>query len=99
MLSASFLKEFWDEKVAWKENGDITEDDEIVVRCKGIHYVIAPKDSVIAGFGGRKFVFQFTDGPHKGKTITSSNVWCQGRIPDEYRGILSDNAVMIQPEW
>ena len=85
---------FWNEKVEWKKNGDLTEDGNITVRVEGEHYVFHPETtSNIIGHSGREFTAEFISGPHAGKTIKCSNVWNQGVIPDAYTKTLPDNAV------
>lgn len=87
---------FWSEKVAWLNNGNITEDGQKVVRAEGNHFVIGPENSDLffRGFGGSKFKFRF----HNGEEITSTNVWFQGGIPYELKDILTDNAKTIKDE-
>jgi hypothetical protein len=50
------------------------------------------------GFGGAKFIIHFHDGLYKGQTITSYNVWHQGRIPERFRNILKNNATFLSEE-
>lgn len=87
---------FWGEKLQWKLNGDLTEENQLVVRVRGTHYVVHHEGHTDLGFrghGGREFDIEFIDGPHKGKRITSKNVWCQGVIEEEYKDLLPDNAI------
>jgi hypothetical protein len=87
---------FWGEKLQWKLNGDLTDDNQMVVRVKGQHYIIHHEPHTDAGFkghGGREFDIEFIDGPHKGKRVKSKNVWCQGEIENDYLEVLPDNAV------
>jgi hypothetical protein len=87
----------WEGKVRWREEGDCTPDGRPVVRADGVHFVISPDLSQgvsrgNAGYGGAKFVFRMLE---TGNVITSRNVWCQGRIPTDYRDRLPDNAELI----
>lgn len=43
-----------------------------------------------SGFGGALFRFRLLA---TGEVIESNNVWYQGRIPDEYRDVMPDNAI------
>lgn len=93
--SQQFEKRFWDEKVTWKEKGDITEEHNKVVRIKGEHYVIGNESdsNVFRGYGGREFRIKFTAGPHAGQIIETTNLWHQGTIPEAYCSALPDNAI------
>jgi len=83
-----FKKNFWNEKVDYM-------DDERVVRIDGYHYFIEPENDTGAfrGYGGSFFKIKFFDG----RIIETTNLWSQGKIPQEYRGILYDNAEFISP--
>jgi hypothetical protein len=86
---------FWGEKVEWFNNNDVTDENQIAVRFNGVHFVIGPENGTFKGFGGRKCIIQFTDGPHKGKLIETTNLWHQGTIPNELKDILVDNAIFL----
>jgi len=92
-----FFQKFWDEKVRWREMGDVTEDGDLAVRINGRHYLICdPKNTYpYLGFEGRPFIVRFKAGPHAGKTVHTNNLWCQGAIPEEYRTLLPDNAEFV----
>lgn len=89
--SARFSREFWDSKLAIK-------DDARTVRVDGEHYWIgdenAPKYAGSRGFGGSRFVIVF----HDGRRVVSTNLWTQGVIPPSYRDRLPDNARFAGPE-
>jgi hypothetical protein len=91
---------FWAVKVEWLNNGDINSNGEKVVRINGEHYVIGSENAPgsFRGFGGRKFVIKFIDGNHKDKIVTTTNLWCQGDIPEELRHILKDNAIFLKDD-
>jgi len=94
---------FWETKIAYRDNGDMTivpkwrrgrDKPGQVIRCDGRHYVIGPEPSSRAdrgmlGFAGAKFTFRMLA---TGEILVSHNVWHQGRIPAEYRAVLPDNA-------
>ena len=62
---------------------------ETQVVIDGTMYQIGREDeSGFRGFGGRPFAIEFFD---KRKVVTT-NLWCNGKIPDEYRNQLPDNA-------
>jgi len=87
-----FHKTFWDEKVAWKEAGDITEDGGRVVRYRNGHYIFCKMStSPYRGFYGKQFTVTLLDGT----VLTSNDVWHQGTIPESYRDRLPDNVT----EW
>ena len=46
------------------------------------------------GFGGRKFKIKFFDG----RTVETSNLWCNGNIPEHFRDELKDNAKFEEVE-
>jgi hypothetical protein len=81
-----FKINYWLEFVLKKNNKDM-------VRCNGTHYVIGDEDSksCFRGFEGKRFKVCFFDG----RVIETTNLWCQGDIPKEFRKELKDNAVII----
>lgn len=87
---ADFAKKFWQEKVQWIT--DPRRKDRIV-RVKGVHYFAAPESGPMAfrGHGGSLFKIRFFDG----REMTSTNLWCQGDIPPEFRELLPDNAEFV----
>lgn len=102
---------FWDEKVAWRDAGDLRpatrrgRDPEPVVRVGGVHYVIGPEpardrngrfDRIGLGYGGSEFRFRMLA---DGREIISHNMWYQGPIPVEYLDRLPDNAEKLPSAW
>lgn len=87
--------QFWMEKVEWRCNGDLTDDDDgrPVVRCGGWHYIIGEERDRggVRGYGGRQFAFRWIK---TGERFQSTNVSSQGRIPIEFRSLLPDNATL-----
>lgn len=104
--------EMLERKVEWMRNGDKMPasgrgfhrvPETQVIRCNGIHYTIGKEPSAaelrydrsLFGFGGHRFRFRLLA---TGEIIESHNVWCQGDIPTEYRGLLADNAEQVHDE-
>lgn len=104
--------EFIESKVTWMRNGDKVPPrgrgfhrvpEAQVIRCGARHYTIGPEPSdaewrnsrSMLGFGGAKFRFRLLA---TGEIIESRNVWSQGEIPVEYRGLLIDNAEAVRGE-
>ncbi len=64
----------------------------------GTHYYIGDENSKshFRGFGGAKFQIQFNDG----KVVETTNLWCQGKVPPEWRNKFPDNAQFLpKKEW
>ena len=80
-------------QVAWNDNQ---------VRVDGVLYEVHPYPTIdpihpteptgALGFGGRLFFIRFKDG----RSATTRNLWEVGRIPEEYREALPDNAKFIK---
>jgi hypothetical protein len=89
-LDQDFLYRFWTEKVQ-------IANDPRVARIDGKHYIIGDENdpSYFRGFGGSRFTIKFFDGPNAGKTITTTNLWYQGMIPDDFRDELPNNAEFL----
>lgn len=94
-----FSAYFWSSKVEWLNNGDLTDDNQKVVRYNNYHYVIGPEKEGSfpwRGCGGAKHIVEFTTGHRKGSKVISTNIWHQGDIPEELRDILKDNGTIKQ---
>ena len=82
---------FWAQLIAQRGNPKC-------VVVKGTHYTIGPEDPNIRrqwrGFHGDRYVIRFLDG----RTVTSTNLWCQGTIPLQYREQLPDNAEFVKEQ-
>lgn len=98
---------FWLEEILAAQNGDIFRNGRKVVRVRqegGLwHYIIGPEDTSneevkLRGFGGVKFRIKFTAGPFEGQTITTTNLWCQGVIPERFWKRLPANALLTVSE-
>ena len=78
---------FWREIIAEK-------DKHIVIN--GECYCDGGENSpgAFRGFSGRRFWIRFKDG----STLTTNNLWYQGKIPDEFRDELPDTAEFYTPE-
>lgn len=94
-------RRFWRQKVAWKDAGDRTGQREgrDVLRVGGEHYVaswegVRKDHNEFLGFGGRVFRWRWLDEP-EGTFHESNCLWFQGRIDDEFRAALPDNAVFL----
>lgn len=74
--------EFWSEKISTRNDPDVAIID-------GNHYIIGGE--LNKGFGGRKFTIKFMDG----RVVETCDLWHQGKIPESYREVLSDNAKFI----
>ena len=77
----------------WQSKEDI-KDNPRTVRVKGTHYYIEddkPHNTSFLGFGGAEFNIKFNDG----RLVITHNLWCQGDIPERFRGKLPDNAVFL----
>lgn len=85
--SECFGINFWNKYVQIK-------DDPQVVRINGEHFYIQDENSksIFRGHGGTKFKIRFFDG----REITTTNLWCQGDIPEDYKDLLPDNAEFIK---
>jgi hypothetical protein len=66
------------------------------VVVKSTHYQIGPEDPIIRrswrGFRGDRYNIKF----HDGRTVISTNLWCQGTIPAQFREQLPDNAEFVK---
>lgn len=79
--------EFWISKIAIAARAD-------VARIRGTHYIVGKEtDSKrgFRGFGGAAFEIKFADG----RQVSTSNLWCQGEIPERFRARLPDNAEFV----
>lgn len=79
-------------------NEIIEEKDEHII-IDGVCYyddgeVNNPTKYAFLGHSGRRFWIRFLDG----RTITTNNLWYNGKIPDEFRDQLPDNAEFYTPE-
>lgn len=94
-----FSKDFWNEKVKWKENNDETLDGLPVARIDGEHHVLDFENATgsFRGCAGAEFFIKFLSGKYKDKIFRTTNLWCQGTIPEEYKDVLADNAEFIEP--
>ena len=82
-----FMINFWQEIIAEK-------DKHIVIQ--GECYCDGGENSpgAFRGFSGRRFWIRFNDG----STLTTNNLWYQGKIPEEFRKELPDTAEFYTPE-
>ena len=87
-----FSCNFWREKVGQ----DALQPPHKVAIIDGVHYYIDDENIVskFRGFDGNKFVIHFNDGTK----VTTTNLWCQGDIPSEWKQHFPDNA-KFDWEW
>lgn len=77
-----FTKAYWLDRIKHKNS-----KTQVVIN--GIVYQIEREDAVgMRGFDGSKYTIEFFDG----RKVTTTNLWANGRIPDEFRNKLPDNA-------
>ena len=79
------------EETYWKPLVENRNDPDHVV-VNGTHYTGGPEQPATPrhrrGFGGDRYNIKF----HDGREVTSTNLWCQGTIPAQFREQLPDNA-------
>jgi len=87
-----FRCNFWRERLA--EDAELPPHKWCMI--DGTHYIIGNEDSndYFRGFGGREFHIKFNDGT----VVTTTNLWCQGEPPLEWKEKFPDNAVFINGE-
>ena len=78
---------FWNMQVEVK-------DDPRIARINGIQYRISDEKGKRAfrGHGGCKFKIKFFDG----REVITTNLWCNGEIPETHKELLPDNAEFIK---
>ena len=85
---------FWAQKVLWMNNGDVTDGGNKVLRtANGEHYTVCPENAGMKGHAGRKFNYKYIG---KDEEYVTTNLWSQGRIPEELKDILKPNAIIWQ---
>ena len=86
-----FACAFWFEKLELWRN----DRNWLIVDSQSYHVnPTLSKPTVFQGFGGRWFYFKKNDGT----LIKSNNVWGQGKIPNHFKEMIPDNAIMITKE-
>lgn len=88
--SECFHIDFWNEMIKEK-------DEHIIINGECYCDAGEVKNSsqyAFLGHSGRRFWIRFLDG----RTITTNNLWYNGKIPDEFRDQLPDNAEFYTPE-
>lgn len=81
---------FWLPKVDARKR-----QDPCCVVVNGWHYFIGEETGhrgLGAGHGGAKFTIKF----HDGRTVVSTNLWCQGEIDEPFKELLPDNATFVK---
>lgn len=76
-----------------KEEERIKENPR-TARIEGSHYYIGDEEDKggFRGYGGSLFIIKFDDG----RIIKTTNLWCQGTIPQHKRESLPNNAVFLK---
>lgn len=94
MCGACFNWECWNQ-IAERDRG---VDAARAVVVNGTHYYLGDENergpSRFRGFGGNRFVIRFLDG----RTVTSTNLWHQGEVPQEFAEQLPDNAEFVREQ-
>lgn len=82
-----FTTNFW--------NDIATHKDEYLI-IKGSSYYVADENATgpFRGFGGRLSKIK----KYSGEIITTTNLWTQGNIPEEFREKIPDNAEWYEEE-
>ena len=80
------MNEYWENIL----KDDALRPEHSVAIIDGHHYVIEDENSVdpLRGFGGDKFTITFNDG----KVVITTNLWSQGKIPEDYVNLFPNNA-------
>ena len=88
--SECFNEKFWLTKEQDYLNGIsfIIVDGQLF---KDAGYKENPKNGDVLGFDGREFKIKMNDGTE----IFTNNLWFGGKIPENHRKILKDNAVFV----
>ena len=87
--SKCFTKHYWLERV-----NNISSPNQVVIN--GCMYQIDREDacSAFRGFDGEVFFIEFNDG----RIVKTTNLWSNGKIPEEFRDRLKDNAHWLTKE-
>lgn len=84
--SACFTVDYWLERA--------NNPDEFVIIDHVCYYVADErKDNGFRGFDGRKFKIRMLA---DGREFTTTNLWLNGRVPDEFLSRLPDNAEFVK---
>ena len=94
--SDCYTEMYWLEKVEWSLDCR-TSEQEPVFRSKGLHYVIGAEDAEMTfrGYAGQRHFIYYMSGPFAGQLFTTTNLWGQGRIPENFSNELPDNARIL----
>ena len=80
----------------WLDN--IERDKRVMFAViDGHHYVVEPEHASfrMRGHSGRHFTVRFTAGKNKGRTVETTNLWHQGKIPPHFLSRLPNNAEFV----
>ena len=81
------MTEYWKKLAIDKRSGMI---NSVVHDWR--HYIVGDEDEIgMRGFDGRKVIIKFMDN----STITTTNLWSQGIIPELSRYMFANNAISL----
>lgn len=86
--SECFEKHFWNSKVARKK-----DKRQVVINHK-VYYIANENIIGERGFDGAVFYIGFFDG----RKVKTTNLWCNGEMPEAYYSKLPDNARFLTRE-
>ena len=80
------LESIWQDLILEKDL-----ENHLVINNK--HYIVGPEQtkSILRGFNGQKFTIK----KDNGEIIETTNLWCQGEVPEKYRDKLVNNAIFL----
>jgi len=84
-----FKCNYWDEML---ENDKQFPEKSFVI--DGVHYIIGGENEREKGFDGERFLILLNNG----KRIETTNLWCQGKIPEIWKDKFPDNATFVIAE-
>lgn len=84
-----FTCDFWEKRLI----DDAEYPEHTVCIIDGAHYIIEDENdtSCFRGFAGRKFIIKFNDGT----IVTTTNLWYQGVIPENFKDKFPNNAEFV----
>lgn len=85
----------WRAEAGWAAAGDRTPNGLHCIRVGGWHFIAMPGIHPRRGFMKPGSVEMTWRVLATGELFTSNDVWCQGKIPEEFRELLPDNAEWI----
>lgn len=81
-----FSCNYWQDRVE-----RVGHPDQAII--DGVVYQVGEKNVPggpwMRGYGGQQFHILFNDG----RDVVTTNLWCNGKVPERFRGRLPDNAI------